>query len=145
MSSGICLVHILYKLLRFRGVFAFTIAELATSEKSTLKFWHSELVKALTAARVDEKFCTKLMCQYHQSREIVDLLSDALSEYIRSQQPNQLEFDIPVFIPCPVPQLLMFMGKVNEHHKGKLSMNFHHSYLNCIPCDVVLKALAEGR
>ena len=139
------MMWIIIKLVRFREVFSFTIAELATSSKPSLKYWHSELVKALTAAEVDDKFCTKLMCQYSQSMEIGELLADSLSQYIQTRRPEHLEFDIPVHVHCPVPQLQLFLREVQQHHEGKLSLELRHSYLNYVACDDVMEPLAGAR
>ena len=126
-------------------MFYFTIAELATSSTPALKYWHSELVKAMTAAEVDEKFCTKLMCQYSQSTEIGKLLTDTLSQYIQIQRPDKLEFIIPDHVACSVTQLQMFQRKVRRHHKGWLRLELCHSYLDYVACDDDIEALAGAR
>lgn len=136
-------------LLRYLKVFTFTIAELADSEKvQALKNWSSELVQALTAARADEKFCTKLLCNQFkcsQSKEIGELLATTLSQYIKKQQSVDLVFDIPIFVTSPVPQLKLFMKEVQLHHKGKLWLELQHSYFNYVACDDVIKVLAGAR
>ena len=128
-------------LLRYREVFSFTIAQLATSSKSSLKYWFSEFVMALTDAGVDEKFCAKLLYQY---MEIGELLASVLYQYIKIQRPQLLWFNIPQHIACPA-QLRLLLTEVGLHHKGKLRLDFHHSYLNYVPCDYLMAALAGAR
>ena len=113
--------------------------------KDALQHWRSELVKALADAEVDEVFCTNLMCQHSQNIEIGELLSDLLSQYIRTQRPRKLEFDVPAHIACPVPQLRMFLREVQQHHEGELWLELHHSYLNLVACDDVIEALTGAR
>ena len=132
-------------LLRYREVFSFTIAELATSSVHALKYWHSELVKALAASGVDERFCTKLMCQYNQSVEIGELLADVLSQYIRTEQPDRLEFEIPEHVSSPTAQLELFMREVQRHHEGWLRLELYHSFLNHVPCDDIITVLDGAR
>ena len=118
---------------------------MATTSQPALKYWHSELVKALTAAKVDEKFCTKLMCQYKQYLEIGELLADALSNYIQIGRPDKLEFNIPVHIARPVAQLRLFLLEVQQHHEGVLVLKFHHSYFNYAACGDAIEALTGAR
>ena len=132
-------------LFRYQEVFSFTIAELATSSKPSLKHWHKELVKALTTAGVDEKFCTKLMFQYCQSLEIGKLMADVLSHYIQTRRPSLLEFVISEYIPCPTAILRLLMRKVQQHHRGNLWLELHHSYLNFVPCDNVIEYLVGAK
>ena len=129
---------------RYWEVFSFTFAELSTSNKPTLKYWRRELVKAVAATKVDEKDCTKLLCQYSQSMDIAELLADALSEHIRNRRPKELEFDIPDQVACPL-QLRLFLEEVCKHHDGALLLNLLHSYHNYVPCDNVVEALAGAR
>ena len=136
-------------LLRYQGIFSYTVEELGTSSKphflNSLKHWHCELVKALTAAGVDEKFCTKLMCQHSQSTEIGQLLAEVLAQYIKIRTPERLEFDIPPSVACPTAQLQLFLGKVRQYHSGGLGLKLHHSYINHIPCDDVIQTLDGAR
>ena len=132
-------------LLRYQTVLFFAIAELATISEPSLRHWRKKLVKALTAARVDEKFCTVLMCQYDQSEEVGKLLADALSQFIKKRKPDRLEFDIPGHFACPLQQLRMFLGKVRKHHEGELLLELRHSYINYVACDDAIKALKGAR
>ena len=129
---------------RYREVLSFTIVEIATSSKPSLKYWHSELVKALVAAEVDEGFCTKLMCEYSKNTEIGELLADVLSLHIQTRRPEEMEFNIPVHIACP-PQLHLFLGEVRLHHEEKLWLDLRHSCHNYIPCDDLANVLAGAR
>ena len=126
-------------------MFSFAIAELATSNNPALKYWHSHFVEALTAARVDEKFCIKLMCQHSQSMEIGELLADTLSQYILIRRPNELKFDIPVHVPSPVRQLGLFLREVGRYHKGWLLLQLQHSYFHYVPCENLIEALTGAR
>ena len=99
----------------------------------------------MVAAEVDEKFCIKLMCQYTQYPEIGELLSDALSQYIQTQRPLRLEFDIPVHVATPVPQLRLFLREVRRHHKGQLWLHLRHSHFSFVECDDVIEVLAGAR
>ena len=132
-------------LFRYQGIFSYTVAELGTSSKpkilNSLKHWHCELVKALTAAGVDEKFCTKLMCQHSQSTEIVKLLAEVLAQYIKTQKPERLVFYISPHTAFLTKQLQLFLGKVELYHKEALDLCLQHSYFNYAPCDDVIKAL----
>ena len=121
--------------------FSVTFAELATSTKSSLKYWRSELVNSLSAS---DKFCTKLICRYSQHMEIGELLGDALLQHLQTQQPEKLEFNIPNQVACPalLPQLLR---KVQQHHEGELSLDLPYSYLNYVPCDDIIRVLAGAR
>ena len=130
---------------RYREVFSFTIAELATSSKHSLKYWHSELVKTLTAGGVDEKFCTKLMCQYNNSMGIGKLVTDVLSLYIQTQQPKLLKFIFPDYVACPTAQLQQLLREVHKHHKQEVSLEMCHSFLNYIACDDSIEVLAGAR
>ena len=130
---------------RYQEVFFYTIAELATSNKPALKYWYSELVEILTAARVDEKFCTKLMCQLNQSMEVGELLADVFSQYILTQRPKELNFEIPMHIIYPGQQMKLFIQKVQQYHKGGFSINLPHSHVNYVPCDDVIASLAGAR
>ena len=142
--NSIILYHVFIWLLRYQEVFSFTIAELATSCQPSLKYWRSELVKALVAAEVDEKFCTKLLCQYSQYTEIGELLAPVLSLYIRTRRPDCLRLDIPEHVACP-DQLRLLLGEVRLYHEGGFELFLHHSYFNYVPCDDVITALAGHR
>ena len=134
-----------YILLRYREVLSFSIAEMAISNKTSFKYWHGELVKSLTAAEVDEKFCTQLMCQYSQYTEIGKLLADALSQYIRIRRPKELKFVFQDRMPCSVAQLRLFLRKVRRHHEGALELDLHHAYLNFVDTDDAIKVLLGAR
>ena len=125
-------------------MFTFTIAELAAANKPAMKFWRNEFVKVLAAAGVDEKFCTKLMCQYSQYMEIPELLADVLSQYIQTRAPKRLEFYIPDHVDYPA-QLCLFLREIRLHHEGEFRVYLQHSYLNYVPCDSVIEVLAGGR
>ena len=129
---------------RYWEVFSFTFGELSTSSKPALQYWRSELVKAVAAAKVDEKDCTKLLCKYSQSMDIGELLADALSKHIRNRRPKKLEFVIPDQVACPL-QLRLFLKEVCLHHQGALRLNLLHSYNNYVSCDNVVEALAGAR
>ena len=131
-------------LLRYREVFSFTIAELATSSEPSLKYWHSELVKALVAAEVNEWYCTKLLCQYSQYTEIGELLSAVLCQYVQPRRNGELQFDIPEHVACPA-QLPLLLRGIRLHHDGNLWLTMRHSYLNYVPCDDLMTALADAR
>lgn len=132
-------------LLRCGKVLCFTIAELAITKKNALKYWHTELVKALTTAGVNENFCTNLMCQNSTSMEIGELLADTLSQYIQTSRPEELKFDIPPAVDCPIPQLQLFLREVQQHHKGKLLLQLRHSYFRSVICDDAIQALTDAR
>ena len=126
-------------------MFASTLADLAISSTQALKYWRSELVKALTTASVDEKFRTKLMLQCNEITELGELLNDALSQYIQTQRPSTLEFAIPMHVACSVTQLQLFLREVQEHHEEELRLWLQHSYLNYVPCDETIEVLAGAR
>lgn len=100
-------------------------------------------MKAFTAAKVDEKFCIKLMCQYSRSIEIGNLFRDVLSHYV-SSDPCELKFDFPDHIACPT-QLCQILQKVPRRGKSDLILRLPHSYHNYVPCDDVIEALNDAR
>ena len=84
------------------------------------------------------------MCHYSQPMEIRELLADILSQHIRTNRPEKLEFSIPNKIAYSA-QLRLLLIEVQQHHEGELSLELHHSYLNYLPCDDVIEALAGAR
>ena len=93
---------------------------------------------------MDEKFCTKLLCQYSQYTEIAELLAEVLAGYLQTRGPEMLRFDIPEHVACPA-QLRLFLREVRLHHEGQLWLLLHHSRLNYVPCDGFIEALAGAR
>ena len=96
------------------------------------------------AAEVDEKFCTKLLCQYSQYTVIGKLLAEVVSLYIKTRRPERLVFSIPEHVACPA-QLRLLLREVRLHHKNELELYLHHSYDNYVPCDDDITALAGAR
>ena len=129
---------------RYQEIFSFTIPELWTSNKPALKYWRSELVKVLTAAKVNEKFCTRMMCQNSQSMDIGELLADVLTRFIQTRRPCLLDIDIPVHVTCSA-QLSLFLQVVQQHHNGEFRLRFHHLYFNYVPSVDVIEDLSGSR
>lgn len=99
-------------------------------------------MKALIAAKVDEKFCTKL---YSQSEKIEKLFANVLSQDIQTQRHDRVEFDILAQVECPVSLLQLCLQEVQKHHTVEFRLDMRHSILSNVDFDDTIEALTVAR
>ena len=125
----------------------FVIAELSKPVWSTvLTFWRGELVWALTAARVDEKYCLRLLQRCSPLSKLVkEIIVQAVSHYIKEEQPEQLIFNLHKSTVNPTQTVVSVLKKVQKLQLKEIHLYLLHSYHNYEACDEILTALKGVR